>query len=171
MKLELGVLEVAYSDAKNGQGETTTFQVAEILEKNYAVMGTFYESRKEQIAQWLADDMARSMQDLINGGGSINTGIRVTSASHKVGGVRRIVSGEQSGTYTYGADQKIEAAFRAFIFGGEMAKIRGGALSAAAQAGKSKRFKSGHTPERKSRPAFVDTGLFVSAFRCWTTNE
>ncbi|MHB8406236.1 MAG: hypothetical protein ACYDCJ_12515 [Gammaproteobacteria bacterium] len=168
MKLELGVLEVAYSDAKNGQGETTTFQVAEILEKNYAVMETFFESRKEQIAQWLADDMASSLQDLIDSGGGINTGIRVTSASHKVGGVKRIVSGEQSGTYTYGADQRIEAAFRSFIFGSEMAKMRGGVISAAAQAGKSKRFKSGHTPKRKERPAFVDTGLYVSSFRSWT---
>ncbi len=112
--------------------------------------------------------MANSIQDLVSGRGSINTGSRGTSASHKVGGKKREVSGEQSGTYTYGADQKIEAAFRAFIFGSEMAKLRGAVISKAAQSGKSKRFKSGYTKDRKARPAFVDTGLYVSAFRAWS---
>jgi hypothetical protein len=45
----------------------------------------------------------------------------------------------------------------------------GGGISAAADAGKSKRFKSGYTKGRKARPAFVDTGLYVSSFRAWVT--
>lgn len=168
MKLLLGILDVSYSDVKSGQGATTTYQVAQLLEKNYSVMATFFESRRDQIAQWIADDMANSIQDLVSGRGSINTGSRGTSASHKIGGIKRSVSGEQSGSYTYGADQKIEAAFRAFIFGSEMAKLKGAVISKAAQSGKSKRFKSGYTKDRKARPAFVDTGLYVSAFRAWT---
>lgn len=171
MRLILGVLDLAYSDASNGGGETTTGDVAAILEKNYAVMGTFFELYQEKIAQWLADDMAASIQTLVNSGGRINTATRGGSATHRVSGVSRTVGGEQSGTLTYGADQKIETAFRQFIFGGEMQRIVGsigGTVSAAAVAGKSKRFKSGYTKGRKERVAFVDSGLYVSAFRAWT---
>ena len=80
------------------------------------------------------------------------------------------MSGEQSGTYTYGADQKIEAEFRAFIFSGEMQTVMG-AISAAADAGKTKRTKSGYTKGHKARPAFVDTGLYVASFRAWTEEK
>lgn len=172
LMLKLGVLDVAYSDA--GGGETTTGDVATILEQNYGVMETFFELYQEKIAQWLADDMAASIQTLVNSGGRINTATRGGSATHRVSGVNRTVGGEQSGTLTYGADQKIETAFRQFIFGGEMQRIVGsigGTVSAAAVAGKSKRFKSGYTKGRKERPAFVDTGLYVSAFRAWTEDN
>ncbi len=169
LTLKLGVLDVAYSDASNGGGETTTGAVAEILEKNYAVMGTFFELYKDKIAQWLADDMSNSIQDLVNGGPGINMGSRSSVASHIISGAKRSVSGEQSGTLTFGADQKIEAAFRAFIFGGEMSKIKGAQLSADAVAGKTNRTKSGYTKGKKARPDFVNTGLYVSAFRAWTS--
>ena len=70
---------------------------------------------------------------------------------------------------------KIEQAFRAFIFSGEMGilnkALTGEDLSAAAAAGKTKRTKSGYTKGRKARPAFVDSGLFVSAFRAWTEDS
>lgn len=171
----LGVLDVAYSDAANGGKETSTGDVAEILEKNYAVMGTFFALNEDKIAQWLADDLAASIQTLLNTGGSIDTSGRGGSASHRVAGVNRTANGTQSGTFTYGADQKIEAAFRTFIFSGQMqqklfasAIMKAPIISAAAQAGKSKRFKSGYTKGRKARPAFVDSGLYVSAFRAWT---
>lgn len=166
MILNLGVLDVSYADKKTGKN-VTTFDVAQFLEKNYAVMETFFESRKDQIALWLAEDMANSIQDLANGRG-INTGSRATSASHKIAGVKREVASEQSGTYTYGADQKIEAAFRQFIFSDEMSKMRG-VVSAAAKAGKTKRTKSGYTKGKKARPFAVDSGLFVSAFRAWSS--
>jgi hypothetical protein len=173
MQLNLGVLDVAYSDAANGGKETSTGDVAAILEKNYAVMGTFFELYKDKIAQWLADDMAASLQTLVNSGGRIDTSGRTGTASHKVAGMsaKRVVSGDQLGTLTYGADQKIENAFRTFLFAGEMKRISGGAnLSAAAQAGKTKRTKSGFTKGKKARPDFVDTGLYASAFRAWTTS-
>jgi hypothetical protein len=167
LTLSLGVLDVPYNDAATGAFGETTGDVAEILEKNYGVMAAFFESRKEKIAQWLADDMANSIQALVNGGRTINAGSRSSSAKSIVSGMKYAVSGEQSGTLTYGADQKIEAEFRAFIFGGEMEKIQG-AISAAAQAGKTKRTKSGYTKGKKARPFAVDTGLYVSAFRAWT---
>lgn len=171
LTLKLGVLDVSYSDASNGGQETTTAVVAEQLEKNYAVMGTFFELYKEKIAQWLADDMANSIQDLLNGGPGINPGARGSSATHRVAGKNRTASGEQSGTLTFGADQKIEAAFRQFLFSGEMEKIRGSAISAAAAAGKTKRTKSGYTKGKKPRPFGVDSGLYASAFRAWTQEQ
>jgi hypothetical protein len=169
LKLNLGVLVVSYSDASGGA--TTTAEVADILEKNYAVMDTFFTLYQDKIAQWLADDMAASIQTLVNSGGTIDTSGRGSSAAHQLAGKKRTVSGSQSGTYTYGADQKIEAAFRQFLFSGEMDKIHGSPISAAAQAGKTKRTKSGYTKGRKPRPFGVDTGLYVSAFRAWTEDS
>ena len=174
MILHLGVLDVSYSDASGG-GETTTGDVAEILEKNYGVMETFYELRKEKIADFLADSMAQSIEMLVKSGRRIDTGERSSFASHKLAGMRkkRRVESDQSGSLTYGADQKIKQEFRAFIFSNEMGRLyqafSGAALSAAAAAGKTKRTKSGYTKGRKERPAFVDTGLYVSSFRAWTS--
>jgi len=167
--LNLGVLDVNYSDASGG-GVTSTYDVAMILEENYGIMQTFFDLYQDRIAQWIADDLANSIQMLANGVG-IDTGGGSGSASHQLAGKRRSVSGSQSSTLTYGADQKIEEAFRAFIFGGEMTKITGSSISAAAQAGKTKRTKSGYTKGKKARPDFVDTGLFVSAFRAWTEDK
>lgn len=169
LTLKLGVLDVSYSDA--GGGETTTGAVAEILEANYGVMGAFFELYQDKIAQWLADDMANSIQDLVNGGPGINSGARGSSATHRVAGTNRTASGSQSGSLTFGADQKIEAAFRQFLFSGEMSKIKGAQLSADAVAGKTKRTKSGFTKGKKARPDFVNTGLYASAFRAWTENQ
>ncbi len=171
MRLVLGVLDVGYSDANNGGKETSTGDVATILEANYAVMGTFFELNQDKIAQWLADDMATSIQNLVNSGGRIDTSGRGSSAMHQIAGKKRSVIGEQSGTLTYGADQKIEAAFREFIFSGQMEKIKGASISAAATAGKTKRTKSGYTKGKKARPFAVDTGLYVSAFRAWTEDK
>ena len=169
LTLNLGVLDLNYSDA-GGDGSTSTGDVAQFLEANYEVMGTFFTLYQDKIAQWLADDMAASIQTLVNSGGRIDTSGRGSSASHQVAGKKRTASGVQSGTYTYGADQKIEAAFRAYLFGGELERVKG-AISAAAQAGKTKRTKSGYTKGKKPRPLGVDTGLFVASFRCWTTDD
>ena len=172
MILVLGVLDVAYSDA-NGP-VTTTGDVAEGLEEQYQVMTTFFERRKEKIAGWLADSMAQAIENLTKSGQRIDTVGRESSAEHVVRGMKRSVSGMDSGSLTYSADQKIEAEFRAFIFSSEMAisysALTGGEdLSQAAAAGKTKRTQSGFTKGKKARPAFVDTGLYVSSMRAWTT--
>ena len=179
--LHLGVLDVAYSDASS-DGAKTTGEVAEGLENGFGkahgkggfhIMQKFFDSRKDKIAQWLADDMAASIQTLVNTGGRIDTSGRVSSASHQIAGKKRIVSGEQFGTLTYGADQKIETEFRAFIFSSEMqatlTAAGGGSISAAADAGVNHRKKKAYAKANKARPAFVDTGLYVSSFRAWTS--
>jgi hypothetical protein len=171
--LHLGVLDVAYSDASGGA--ETTGDVAEHLEANYHVMETFYELHQEQIAGMLADSMAQSIEALVNSGVRIDTGGRDSSAAHILKGAQRVVAAAQSGTLTYGADQKIEAEFRGFLDSGEMNRIysafTGSPISAAAVAGVNHRKLHPYAQANKARPAFVDTGLYRASFRAWTTEE
>lgn len=144
VRLVLGVLDVAYSDASNGGKETTTGAVADILEKNYAVMGTFFDDNQDKIANVLAESVADAIVALGNGA--------------KV-------------APTFGGEQKIEAAFRTFIYSNTMQKKLdaaggGGVVSQAAQNGVSHRRKKPYA-KRDARPAFVDTGLYVQSFRAW----
>lgn len=140
MRLVLGVLDVSYAEA-NGDGTTSTGDVAELLEKNYGVMRTFYELNEEQISAMLAESVADSINAVVNGA-------------------------PPAASVSYAGEQKIEAAFRTFIYGNEMQKIMdrvGGVVSQAAQKGVTKRKKTRGAP----RPAFVDTGLYVESFRAW----
>lgn len=166
LSLNLGVLDVQYSDA-TGNGTTSTGKVAAILEARYGVMQSFFDSRKDQIAGWLADSMAESIEMLVKGGTAI-AGSGKSSTRFSLRGQQRTLTSEH-GSLTYGADQKIENAFREFLDADELSKLSAG-LSAAATAGQSKRFKSGHTPKRRPRPAFIDTGLYRTSFRAWTSN-
>jgi len=168
--LNLGVLEVAYSTAHTGDmaknSQTTTFEVAQRLEEKYKIMQTFYVLRKEKIAQFLADDMAHSLQDMMNGkriGAS-----KSATFTNKFHGIKE---GYSTNSLSYGADQRIETEFRSFIFSNEMntlSKAVGlGEISAAAAAGVRHRKKNPYK-KRDARPAFVDTGLYVASFRAWT---
>lgn len=142
MRLVFGVLDVSYADA-NGSGSSTTGDVAEILEKNYHVMETFYELKKEQIASVLADSVADAIADLI--------------AGHQT-------------EPTFTGTQKIETMFRTFLDANEMAALAskyGMTLSAAAVAGVNHRKKMPYSSKNKARPAFVDTGLYRTSFRAW----
>lgn len=146
-KLIFGVLEVAYSDAHGGDGQatsTTTGEVATLLEQRYHVMQTFFDLRKGQIAEALADGMAVRLQDLFRGSPT-------------------------PGSPLHGAEQKIESMFRQFLDANEMQKlamaISGLPLSAAAAKGVSHRKKMPFAKKNKPRPAFVDTGLYRASFR------
>jgi hypothetical protein len=171
MKLNLGILEVSYSTAHTGDmaknSQTTTFEVATKLEENYHVMQTFYDSRKQKIADFLADDMAHSLQDMMNGrriGGS-----KSAMFTNKFHGISESYS---TSSLSYGADQKIEAEFRSFIFSNEMQKMNiaatGKPLSMAAFKGVNFRKKHPYSIKNKPRVAFVATGLYVSSFMAWT---
>jgi hypothetical protein len=141
--------------------------VAERLEERYHIMQTFYESRKEKIAQFLADDMAYAIQDLMNGKPiAPNRSSTFTNQYHGISEKYSISS------LSYGADQRIEAEFRSFIFSNEMQKMSlqaaGAPISAAALKGVNKRKKHPYAQANKARPAFVDTGLYVASMRAWT---
>ena len=140
--LELGVLDQAYSHIEGHSTKvTTTYEVAQILEDNYHVMGTFYALKQEKIANFLADSIGNAFQDRIQG--------RTIGRSP-----------------TYDAEQKIEALFRSFLDANEMNKLSialtGIAISAVAARGYSKRRKRNPL----GRPAFIDTGTYRISFRC-----
>lgn len=169
--LHLGVLDVAYSTAHTGDpgknDTTTTFEVAEKLEEKYHVMQTFFDSRKQKIADYLAESVANSINDLIRG--RQIEAISSATFENKFHGIK--VNYERS-SLTYGADQRIETEFRRFIFANEMQKMAigttGAPVSMAALRGVNHRFKRPYAKRNKARPAFVDTGLYVNSFRAWT---
>ena len=149
MKLVLGVLDVAYSDANGSGGSTTTGDVAEGLEERYQVMTTFVGRYQDKIAGLLADSIAGAIQDLANG------------------------KPVDTAAPTFEGEQKIEQMFRQFIFSNEMGRsyaAMGIVLSAAAEAGVNHRKKHPYA-QRDARPAFVDTGTYVASFRAWTVKD
>lgn len=154
MKLVLGVLDVAYSDASKG-GATTTAEVARILEDRYHVMETFYFSRQDKIDDWLAGSISRAIETMAETGEAVMP--------------------------TFEAEQRIEAEFRAFLSANEMATMLGsltaserdyfmgstGGFMGAATAGVNHRKKHPYAKRNKARPAFIDTGLYQASFRAW----
>jgi hypothetical protein len=165
----LGVLDLNYSDANGGNPNTTTFEVATKLEEKYHVFETFFNSRKQKIADFLADDMANSINNLVQRGKAIKSS-KSAAFSNKFHGINMDY---ETSSLTYGADQKIEREFRTFIFSNEMQKLSlaltGAPMSQAAARGVNHRFKRPYAKKNKARPAFVDTGLYVSSMRSWVT--
>jgi len=143
VKILLGVVDVAYSDAGGKGGTKTTGDVAQILEHQYHVMEVFYEERRDHVAEWMADAIRDQIADLIT-------------------------QAPISSNPFLDAEQRIEASFRRFLSDDEMQKIMPITQQiTAAQMGMSKRFKAGHSKGYKPRPAFIDTGLYQASFRAW----
>lgn len=136
MKLSLGVENAAYSDP-DAKGATTTWEVAEILEKKFHVMEVFYESNAQKIADQLADGMAKQLRTLKAGAPRPRAVLPATM-------------------------EKIGSDFKRFLDAGEWESITGQSI-AAAKAGGSLRFKK----KKKARPAFIDTGLYQNNFRAF----
>ncbi len=144
-KLIFGELEEAYAEAYGGKSRTTTTaQVGEILEQRYHVMQTFFDLRKGQIAEYLADGMAIVLQDHLSG--------------------RKTPAGPMTR-----AEQQMEAAFRSFLDANEMQKLAlalGRApISGAAMRGVSHTKLHPYASKNRARPAFIDTGLYRLNFR------
>jgi len=144
MKLELGNIEVAYTNAE-GQGTTTT-DVAAFLEADYHIMETFYDLNKDFIADTLANEMAGALETIAMGGPS---------------------------TINFdGAMSKIEERFKDFISSGDL--VQGHWLNEPIQAaikGVSHRKKTPNAKDNPARVAFVDTGLYVGSFKAWLTGK
>ncbi len=137
MKLQLGVLDVCYTDRN---GTTTTWDVAEFLEADYHVMRTFETLNETQIAEQVADTFA--------------------------GAIESIAQGRPPGFDVQGPMTHIEERFRDYIDRGDWEKLSGQRI-AAAEAGVSHRKKKSHAKKNKKRTAFVDTGQYVASFRSW----
>ncbi|MHB8914741.1 MAG: hypothetical protein ACYC4K_02890 [Thiobacillus sp.] len=136
MIVHLGVLDVAYAD---GDGTTTTGDVAEILEANYGVMRTFLELHESEIGDELAGHMMGLLENAKIG------------APLPVGDIHF---------------QKIAAKFRTYLDLGEWQNTSGQATQAAeAGASKRKKYKKYDGP----RKSFIDTGLYQQSFRVWVS--
>lgn len=153
--LNLGVVDVAYSDADGGK---TTGEVAGYLEDEYHVMRTFLELYEDKIGEFLADAMAGEIESLAQGkpvtifGKGIDTHLG-----------DRVIAGMS-------VNGKIEEAFRDYLDSGEWNRVSGQAIEAA-DAGVNHRKKSPYSSKNQSRAAFVDTGLYQAAFRAWTSGD
>ncbi|EBL7701084.1 hypothetical protein DCT98_28205, partial [Salmonella enterica] len=62
MKLHLGVMDIPYENEN-----TTTGDVAEILEGKYRIMQTFFDRHGEEIAQMMSNDLAAGLENMLAG--------------------------------------------------------------------------------------------------------
>lgn len=168
LTLHLGVVDIPYADSsyeappkkmrlggakrgkaeapptKKGGGAKTTGDVAEILEDKYHVIEFFYE-------------------DL---GGELIAGALENSV---LGAIESVVLGAPVDSIrpTAEAEGEIEAAFRHFLDQREMDGHAPGVPTAASVAGVNHRFLHPYAKSNKSRPSFIDTGLYQANFKAW----
>ena len=157
VKLNLGVMDIGYSDAQGGA--KTTGDVAQILEDKYHVMETFFYWRQAKIEQYIADAVGDQIAELFTG---------------SMGGNSLVEAGEN-----------IQQEFRDFLDLGEMQSIlqsmtaseqqyylnSTGGFSGAGSRGVNHRKKHPYSAKNKARPAFIDTGLYQRSARAWFTKD
>lgn len=140
--LHLGVVDVPYAAAKG----KTTGDIAEILEAKYHVMEVFAEELGgDAIASALEHSVRNAVENVMMGSNS--AGLNLTAEG----------------------EQEIEAAFRLFLSQQEMDGLQPGVPTKAALAGVSHRFAHPYA-KRGARPSFIDTGLYESSMKVWTTD-
>lgn len=66
MKLNLGVVNVSYSDP-DAKGAVTTGEVAEFLENKYHVMRVFYELHEKEIGEQIGVAVVERMESVLQG--------------------------------------------------------------------------------------------------------
>ncbi len=158
MKLHLGVIDVPEPyDSK------TTGAVGEELEKNYKLFSSFYEYRKKEITNLIAEDAAIGIERLLKGE---DVTIGDTFA----------VSGEEITDEMH----KFVTSKDAEIYGKAAPPLTIPTL--AAQAGTSYRFNKGFTAKRhvkglagkgketitgNPRPSFIYSGVFEASLKGW----
>lgn len=126
----------------DGDGSTTTGDVAGYLEDEYHVMRTFLELNEDFIKDAITDQFAGMIESMSQG---------------------RPVAPFNLGF----ASGKIEERFRNFLDSGEMNTLIGSHAVSDKTLKTSSRRKSGKLPEGQQRQAFVDTGLYSASFRVW----
>lgn len=145
--LHLGVLDVPYNAPrgkrqKRSSANTTTGDVAEILEARYHIMEVFYEAHKADIAAAMESSAAGALENLL--------------------------LGAPSNVSPFGsASGQVEMLFKKFLESREMETLGvPGVPTQAALEGRSSRFKKGKNKAGR-RPSFIDTGLYESTFKAW----
>ena len=119
---------------------TTTGDVAEILERRYHVMQTYYEVHQDDIVGELESVLQGKLESLLMGGPAPEA---------------LFASGDLSG---------VEEGFRRFLDQQEMDGRAPGVPTQAALRGVSHRFRHPYA-RRGPRPSFVDTGQYRLSFR------
>lgn len=158
MKLVLGVHDMSYaaqfhtstgavkkgkSKAQVGYGKgMTTGDVAQILERRYGVMQTFFDMEKGNIIQSLQSSMVGSIINMVNGQPS-----PITPSAQAL--------------------SDIETMFKQSLSNRVYDGVIKGVPTQAAERGVSHRFKKPYQ-RRAARPSFIDTGLYQSSFTAWT---
>lgn len=135
MKLHLGVIDIPYENEN-----TTTGDVAGILEGKYRIMQTFFDRYGEDIAQLMSNDLAAGIENLLGG------------APPPVDPFAESMS-------------QVHHLFVAFLDNAEMNGISG-VPTARALKGISRRFKK---KKGAPRPSFIDTGMFQASMRAWVS--
>jgi hypothetical protein len=151
--LHLGVVDVGYTD---GDGSTSTGDVAGYLENRYHIMRTFLEQEEKFIEDQLIDAVAGAIESIAQG--------------RPVPGLNTALGTKLDTRQLFGAsvNQRIEERFRDFLDSGEMNRyLPPKQQSKAAAAGINHRKKDPNTGQ--ARQAFIDTGLYQAAFRAWMT--
>lgn len=140
LKLQLGVLDIGYVD---GDGATTTGDVAGYLEDRYHVMRKFAEMNEDFIADTIADHFAGLIESVAQG--------------------KRV-----SATDMMPVMPKIEERFRDALDSGEIHQ----SLPAEQQVSESTLKTSSRKKvinQDASRQAFIDSGQYQASFRAWIT--
>jgi hypothetical protein len=151
--LHLGVVDVGYVD---GDGATTTGDVAGYLEGRFHIMRTFLEQEEDFIHGQLVDAVAGAIESIAQG--------------RPVPGLNGSLGTKLDTRQLFGAsvNQRIEERFRDFLDSGEMNRyLPATQQSKAAANGINHRKKNPDTGQ--ARQAFIDTGLYQAAFRAWMT--
>lgn len=143
--LHLGVIDLPYSNVvvrkKGKTPNATTGDVADILEAKYHVMEHFSELHGDDIALFMADALAGSLETLAMGG----------------------PAGDPFAT----AAGQTESLFKTFLATKTLERYGyPGVPTKAALKGVNHRFKHPYA-KRDPRPSFIDTGLYQSSFKAW----
>jgi hypothetical protein len=158
MTLKLGVIDLPYSSAyvpdkkipmTPGQRRfhprynqaLTTGDVAEILEDKYGIMQYFFDQHKDFIIEELTKSMVNSFKRSLK------------------------ERSPRSSMFYLAASEKIEQRFKKALSQKEFDGLEG-VPTKASLLGVSHRFKNPYA-KRASRPSFIDTGLYQSAFKVW----
>jgi len=145
MKLSLGVVDIIYghTGGHGGNPNNSTGNVAEILEKNYGIMGHFYDLHKDEINEALTDIFSAALEDSMMG-----LPINFDNTSEEISG-------------------KLKPMFQKMILDRELDGVDGGVPTKASLGGVSHRKKKGVHRNKAVRPSFLDTHLYYSSFKAW----
>lgn len=146
--LHLGVLDVPYSASRGRRssaaaGLTTTGDVAEILERKYGILESFFRAHERDVASDLESSLAGAFESLVMGAP---------------------IRHDPFGTAT----SAIEKRMKDFLETQEVEKVGiPGVPTKAALRGVSHRRKRPYRKSNPRRPSFIDTGQMEASYKAW----